>query len=145
MTMTRRQWQDAIEKDLLDFDVRLVFADWLGEQGYEEEAEFQRWMCDEHIRAYNSYMIDRRKPVRGMWDWFSDSNTTDPIGRQFGDLPLVYYKSLPTIPVPAYEGGVTEYRTRLLAEYALFGAWKRVKQGEKTLFRDLGHPVKEKE
>jgi uncharacterized protein (TIGR02996 family) len=92
-------------------ELRLVYADWLEEQG-EPMAHAQRWLARQ--RKFPRYS----GAIQDTWTWwgFGDSSESKP-----EDLAGVIWKRLPGNPagIPA---NYKEYDTRQAAERALFKA-----------------------
>jgi uncharacterized protein (TIGR02996 family) len=72
---------------------RLVYADWLEEQGRPDEALCQRWMAKHH-----KHPGDRSGPriqARYSWGWWPEGMADDPAAPQHATLPLLVYLALP--------------------------------------------------
>ena len=52
------------EKDGKDWELRLIFADWLADHGYEVEANGQQWQAKHKRRPFDSYADDKKR-----WSW----------------------------------------------------------------------------
>jgi uncharacterized protein (TIGR02996 family) len=82
-----------IDERPADGTPRLVYADWLEEQGRADEAFCQRWMVKHGKRPG-----DRRGPriqARYAWGWWPEGMADDPKAPQHGTLPLLVYMALP--------------------------------------------------
>jgi uncharacterized protein (TIGR02996 family) len=72
---------------------RLVYADWLEEQGRSDEAFCQRWMAKHHMHPG-----DRSGPriqARYSWGWWPHGMADDPKAPKHATLPLLVYLALP--------------------------------------------------
>lgn len=100
---------NAITNDLCT--QRLIYSDWLSDEGQEDYANFQKWLASTKTLAY---MSPTYSPYYHYW--FSDEGSSNPKGSQFGDLPKALYN--------AFRGSLSSvYATRLEAEKALFRTW----------------------
>jgi uncharacterized protein (TIGR02996 family) len=85
---TCEEWYRLLERNHNDFEVRLVFADWLEEQGMLKEATGMRWQATNRQRAWKSGYDS--------WHWYNITQiqqTINPLGPE-SDLPEVLYLQL---------------------------------------------------
>jgi uncharacterized protein (TIGR02996 family) len=76
-----------------DATPRLVYADWLEEQGRADEALCQRWLV-----KHGKHPGDRRGPriqARYAWGWWPEGMADDPKAPPHATLPLLVYLALP--------------------------------------------------
>ncbi len=107
-------FQADIEERHADGTPRLVYADWLEEQGRADEAFCQRWMVQHGKRPG-----DRRGPriqARYAWGWWPEGMADDPQAPAHATLPLLVYLALPKA---RYYVGHRYYPGRQEAEAAL--------------------------
>lgn len=55
-------------KNLTDFDLRLVYSDWLESNNMLHEAQVQRWIAEHRVIPWNRWSFDFRRYGFG-WDW----------------------------------------------------------------------------
>lgn len=94
----------AVLADPEDWDGYRVYADWLEENGRDDEARALRWMAAEHKRPY-----DR---VEGKWIWYRKISEWDTTHDR---LPPEIYKRLRLGREHTHEAGRysrTEYQSR---------------------------------
>jgi len=107
--MTRDEWETLLDEGPGDAATRLVYADWLDEQGASAQAAFQRWLG----RA-------GKYPCRcsGGWHWFSVAHASRhaELPRELHDAMRVWTRFL-------------RYDSRAAAESDLFAAWRRARLG----------------
>jgi uncharacterized protein (TIGR02996 family) len=93
---------------------RLIYADWLEEQGRSDEAFCQRWMA-----KHGKHPGDRRGPriqARYSWGWWPEGMPDYPRAPRHAQLPLLVFLALPKA---RYEVGHRYYPGRQEAEAAL--------------------------
>ena len=114
--MTDEEWGllEAIRAEPEDDAPRLVYADWLEEQGRPDEAFCQRWMA-----KHGKHPGDRNGPriqARYSWGWWPEGLADDLNGPEHATLPLLVYLALPKA---RYYVGHLYYPGRKEAEAAL--------------------------
>jgi uncharacterized protein (TIGR02996 family) len=111
-------WTDIAEHPD-DDSLRLIFADWLTEQGRELESEALRWLVREGKRPY---LCRSGASEDFCWDW-----KLNPLSREFQRAALneSLFHSLDggRFGHPDMSRNYCEYPTRLAAEQALVQAW----------------------
>jgi uncharacterized protein (TIGR02996 family) len=111
---TERGFQADIDEHPGDATPRLVYADWLEEQGRPDEAFCQRWMA-----KHGKHPGDRRGPriqARYSWGWWPEGMTDYPPSPRHAKLPLQVFLALPKA---SYFAGHRYYPGRKEAEAAL--------------------------
>ncbi len=109
--MTRDEWERILDGDPSDGATRLIYADWLEEEGLAVEAELQRWLG--RAGKYPSRCSDG-------WHWFSSAavathaELTGALAAAIG----VHARWLC-------------YRTRAAAEQDLLAAWMTLRPSER--------------
>src|SRR5262245_23624852 len=92
--MTEKQaFEEAIRENPRDFSIRYIFADWLEEHGYDEEAERQRryetswhWLREfaKDHHAYGPYHDWEKERADGVTrDGYSVEDTIDELFAEF--------------------------------------------------------------
>ena len=94
-----------------DWPLRLVYADWLEEQGRLNEAFAQRWMAQEQKRPRFYHKFQQ-------WVWYDEWQVTSRID-QMSDLTSIVWRLLPEAEI---DQGRKAYHTRQEAEFALVQA-----------------------
>jgi uncharacterized protein (TIGR02996 family) len=72
---------------------RLVYADWLEEQGRSDEAFCQRWLV-----RHGKHPGNRSRPriqARYSWAWWPEKTADDPDAPRHARLPQLLYLALP--------------------------------------------------
>src|SRR5581483_6514750 len=62
---TRKNFEAGLDKEPGDLVLRQVYADWLEELGFDDEAYAQRWMAQERKRPVPA----APRYFRGQWQW----------------------------------------------------------------------------
>ncbi len=131
--MDIESWEKLLDSKPNDFTTRLVYADWLEEQGLVNEAQAQRWMGTHHKfpkrtrrqRVWDAVGLGSAYIIP--WRWFREGQgryLTAMLPQEvwvcFTDLK--YY-----LPHPRYDHGHSMYfSTRQEAELALSQALERL-------------------
>jgi len=112
--MTQPEWDDALDREPDNWHRRLVYSDWLEEQGDEQGARLQRWMV-----KYDT--APSTLSSGSLWRFFG-SQSKDVLKRATDEG----YSSLPLVLWQAIEG--VAWDTRQEAEQALGDALLRLKR-----------------
>lgn len=113
----------AMKEDPGDGALRLVYADWLEENGRGGEAEGVRWaLADGKVPHYNRYSVGR-KASKVSWTWWLSDTGRDPAGLEYG-----LFRHLQGGRSMA--GAWSDYPTRLGAELDLYAAYARRRAAE---------------
>jgi uncharacterized protein (TIGR02996 family) len=109
-----RGFQADIDERPGDATSRLVYADWLEEQGRSDEAFCQRWMA-----KHGKHPGDRSRPhiqARYSWGWWEEGMPDYPPVPRHATLPVAVFLALPKA---RYYVGHRYYPGRQEAEAAL--------------------------
>jgi uncharacterized protein (TIGR02996 family) len=113
--MILQDWQDALAQKPHDWDLRLVFADWLDDQGDETSqvlARGQRWQAQHHRVPV---FLKDYQPLP--WSWFDKSSSST---RDFEDLEPPLFRRVFPLGTPYQDRDyVVDFASLAEAEWAL--------------------------
>jgi len=104
-------FQQALESDYNDHDMRLVYSDWLEEHGQTELAEFYKWLGSNKIcplkitiEDFNRLMqaVNYVPPMDCVYAWHSNKNIPYGYVKELGPRTSRTIQSLNKIPIQVY-------------------------------------------
>ena len=130
--MTQEDWEAQLDKSPDDWDLRLVYADWLEEEGLQDLAGAQRWLAREqkHPRGANVIWWHPYPNLEPNQSFRIPDALMELLPDKF-DIPearalfMIYHTQL------GREGSapaIRRYKTQALAVKALSIALKRLKE-----------------
>ena len=121
--MTRAAFEEMLDAKPADWTTRIIFADWLEEQGDHVAARGQRWMVRHRKKPYWDYF-------RKTWDWYYGKG----FGSWISGIPINLFGKLRGYESHYLEhstqSSYREYRTRFAAESALAMALEEIQLEE---------------
>ena len=84
--MTLKDWYDQLTEQPDNWELRLVFSDWLEDQGLVEESRYQKWAVREKVHPHQSNQVTSAVsqcvgwPVgqQQSWDWICQNPRCRP-------------------------------------------------------------------
>jgi uncharacterized protein (TIGR02996 family) len=125
LTQFCAEFESALDASPCDWGLRLVYADWLLENGHEDEAEFQRFLAGNQLAPrYHPEPIHKTP-----WIWLSERSLGHELHKPIGPdlqsgLREIETRELMETAEGRYDesGGPAWYATRQRAEADLFRA-----------------------
>jgi uncharacterized protein (TIGR02996 family) len=125
--MTEAEWQALLDASPADATARLVYADWLDEQGLSPEAEVQRWLARQGKYPYDWSKNEGYSPHD--FDWYKEGGDARWDVPAYCTLPL----SLWLLLGKGDSGNWASYRSRAGAEADLVTAWRKLREAGGSL------------
>lgn len=86
--------RQQLDKNLTDFDLRLVYSDWLESNNMLHEAQVQRWIAEHRVIPWNTGSFDFRRYGNG-YDWMYPDPTPSIMPESSVIPDKVYERVLP--------------------------------------------------
>ena len=86
--------RQQLDKNLTDFDLRLVYSDWLESNNMLHEAQVQRWIAEHKTTPWNRGSFDFRRYGNG-YDWMYPDPTPSIMPESSVIPDKVYERVLP--------------------------------------------------